>query len=585
MTSQSENPRPMRSSVVGQRVMSILGLGAAAVALFCAIRHFGMIQFGGMDASAFVQAGWRFFLGETPYKDLVTVAHPALFVPPGVAFCVFGCKWSSLVLLTAIVAVLMLILHYAVLRLLQWGLVWCFALAMVTQAVTFLPLSSWGHNQATSVSAAIFVAAACAVFCRPKSIVAAAALVLATTILSWQKANTAGVLLPAVFLTLVTSRRTWRSTLVCGLLALVLSAGLLYWARINPWVMIQSVLGGSGRITNLEFYRSCFFGDWYEYVPTYLMLLPILGAWVFCLLSRPKVSFQAPGAKRVLAVAVIALVTALWTKATNHDHVMNETPLLLTGILLTLFNPARLQAQTAQPNPDAAQGPCPTPASGATEGRAEDAAAAPVVGPAASGGFVSSGSRKRWVRSLSQAWLLAGITYVGIWGIAVTAERWRVRTIGAGMFYEDVTLGKPLSAPPFFEGMIVGPRLAAVLNDISKVLRNPSVVGLTNVSDEELKSSVFFGPRVEFGYAAFNKIPRRGLLLWWPGTGEMPQEKIDQAVAEFERWNPRLCFFWTTEAGFVDSTFMPQELMIFLRDHYRLYVTPSRQVTILVRNP
>jgi hypothetical protein len=87
------------------------------------------------------------------------------------------------------------------------------------------------------------------------------------------------------------------------------------------------------------------------------------------------------------------------------------------------------------------------------------------------------------------------------WGVT----RLRVRGIGERAFFESVPLQTIQTG--FFAGLRSGPRLIAVLHQVGAVL------------DTYPSTKVFFGPRMEFSYAAFRRDPPRGLPIWWhPGS-------------------------------------------------------------------
>ena len=92
-------------------------------------------------------------------------------------------------------------------------------------------------------------------------------------------------------------------------------------------------------------------------------------------------------------------------------------------------------------------------------------------------------------------------TLSGYWAVT----RLRVRGVGEGAFFESVQTQKIPGG--FFAGMHTGPRLPKVTGQIVQALEKyPS-------------ASVFFGPRMEFSYAAFNRQPPKGLPIWWhPGS-------------------------------------------------------------------
>jgi hypothetical protein len=81
----------------------------------------------------------------------------------------------------------------------------------------------------------------------------------------------------------------------------------------------------------------------------------------------------------------------------------------------------------------------------------------------------------------------------------------RMRVRGIGVFFEDAPAQTIQTG--FFAGLHSGPRLITVLQQVEDAL------------GERPSRKVFFGPRMEFSYAAFHREPPRGLPIWWhPGS-------------------------------------------------------------------
>lgn len=119
-----------------------------------------------------------------------------------------------------------------------------------------------------------------------------------------------------------------------------------------------------------------------------------------------------------------------------------------------------------------------------------------------------------------------------------TGERDRVRGAGPGTFWEIPEWSAP-SHNGFFAGSVIGRRLTCFNQEVEDVLRrHPS-------------ASVFFGPRVEFGYAAFSIFPSLRLPLWWDKHQSWPFRN--------EKWMATLMNGWQ------DSDF---DVLIFNRNIY-----------------
>ena len=129
------------------------------------------------------------------------------------------------------------------------------------------------------------------------------------------------------------------------------------------------------------------------------------------------------------------------------------------------------------------------------------------------------------------------------WGVT----RMRVRGIGEYTFFEDVPT--QIIETGFFAGLHSGPRLIAVLWQVEYAL------------DKYPSNKVFFGPRMEFSYAAFRRNPLRGLPIWWHSGTSFPDRDLDEITRTFE------------SADF--------DLLIFLRGDFTRMSLPALQRKII----
>jgi hypothetical protein len=117
------------------------------------------------------------------------------------------------------------------------------------------------------------------------------------------------------------------------------------------------------------------------------------------------------------------------------------------------------------------------------------------------------------------------LTLSTYWGVT----RMRVRSIGERTFFENVPTQTIRTG--FFAGLHTGPRLIAVLGQIENALdRYPS-------------NKVFFGPRMEFSYAAFRRAPPRGLPVWWDPGASFPASDWLAVSRAFENGDFDLLIF------------------------------------------
>ena len=104
----------------------------------------------------------------------------------------------------------------------------------------------------------------------------------------------------------------------------------------------------------------------------------------------------------------------------------------------------------------------------------------------------------RWLMHLNRA----ALCWVALQALYVGFVRYRVQCIGYGSFYEP-ELAAAAPGVPFFASMHTGQRFPRVIAEIKTVLAQPGT------------GTVFFGPRMEWGYAAFNLPSPEHLPVWW----------------------------------------------------------------------
>ncbi len=469
-----------------------------------------MIGFGGMDGSAISQAGWRYYLGQTPYVDFHTVAPPCYLVVPGLAFSLFGVSWFSLVQITAIFSAGTFLLHYWLLRRLSWNLRWSLTLAFMTQAITLLPVSWWTYNQTTSIATILFGAAACLLARSPTLRLNQAVLILTMVMLSWMKPNVAGLMLIGTSVILLWNPRTRIVYAACALIGAVISILLLICCRVNPLAMIHSYLASGGRLGNLTMLSICLWRSHeMEAAISLILLVPLFIALLIkgnpFTLPRPWPESYRP----ILGLAGLTMLCGIFGTATNNEDSMVDAAIILCGAALWLFHP--------------------------------DAGGTDIAGT------------DPLQRRLPDILACTSVVFFSIFGLFDSISRDRIASIGPGTFFEYTPVIEAQS-PPFFKGMLTGERLLGVLSDITSTLAQQGIHD---------KESVFFGPRIDFGYAAYNFIPHKGMFLWWPGTGEASDEEMDVVLSNFAAWRPRLCLFLIN-----DFTYMPKRMLQYLGENY-----------------
>lgn len=129
--------------------------------------------------------------------------------------------------------------------------------------------------------------------------------------------------------------------------------------------------------------------------------------------------------------------------------------------------------------------------------------------------------------------------------------RERMQQVGLYAFWEPVADQRIERG--YLDGMHVGRRFVRVLGEIGRL------------HQEQPQSSVFFGPRLEFGYRLTNTSSPRGLPLWWhPGSSYAITDEPLVVRAFAERNFDTLVFL----GG--DVTRMPDRLLTLIHHRYTL---------------
>lgn len=134
--------------------------------------------------------------------------------------------------------------------------------------------------------------------------------------------------------------------------------------------------------------------------------------------------------------------------------------------------------------------------------------------------------------------------------VAVIGGYSRERMKHVGDFYDKNNVDKISNG--YFSGLFVGNRLYQVIAEIEAIRKS------------QPNSNIFFGPRVEFGYALTNTISPKGLPLWWhPGTSYSLNDS-ENVIGEFMARNFDILVFLRD-----DRTRIPEEILIHINSTYK----------------
>ena len=503
--------KPLAPVLVRMTVLILL-----TVALGILNQNLGMIQFGGMDGSALIQGAWRYSLGQKTYVDYICNAPPIFVVPPGLMFKWFGPNWENLVTLGTIFTTITYLVMVWIFRRMGWSFILSIGFSFAVESFTMIPLGWWGYNPLAQVAGVIFIGSAELLMQRPGSIVNRTLYTLSFVLLSWMKPNVAGFLILSVFLVCFINKKSRWVTLSMSILATLLSVGLMLLTNINPIDLVNSYLSAAGRISNYFMLTHC---SWFVCSDTGVILALLIPATVAAFLKvNDIIANKDPDLKQVLptiTLGALAMVGAVIGKLSNNENYLTEAPLFLLGILLIIYNRVDVTQLAAGEKVNA----------------------------------------RCLLVSLQNSLVASSLTLLIFFSLVIAVARERIKDIGDESFFQHKAL-QPISTPEFFKGMEAGPIFEDVLIQINKILRP------TNFDTTPL-NNVFFGTRMEFGYAAYNCIPPKGMFLWWPTPGEVKPEVMSDVVKRFQEWSPKTVIFFRA-----DLTYLPQEIAYFINDNY-----------------
>ena len=134
-------------------------------------------------------------------------------------------------------------------------------------------------------------------------------------------------------------------------------------------------------------------------------------------------------------------------------------------------------------------------------------------------------------------------------------QRWRIDYVGRGVFFTVEPLVE-ITDSPFFKHLKAAQNVYDLMHDVEEILRERFL--------SRDKARVFFGPRIEFAYAATGIAPAVRLPIWWHPGNSYPVWESDKIVEEFKKNRFQTCIFLKGDLGH-----FPDVLRKFLNTHYK----------------
>ncbi|MGD0814608.1 MAG: hypothetical protein ABSA83_13460 [Verrucomicrobiota bacterium] len=499
-TSPEAAMKPVVFYGIGLALMAFIGLF---------ILRCGMSQICGYDQSILVDFGWRMFKRQRAYIDFPCTVPVAFVLGPKFAFQWFGAYWKSIIDITALFA--MGTFAWSLFLLAQlFGLGWATLLwAMTVQAISSMLASFWWYSPITDVTGALYALAAIYWLRCPAKKKAIISYGAALLLMATMKPNVAGVLIVGFSVILfVSPNHRWKALWV-SLGSFALFVILLWLNQMSLFGMITAYRSISSRGASLVPFlidlnplqqRLAMLAVASILLPVVIALsqgrqgLRSVGAWLPAIVMVGGICFYicnidpvnhpeetrwrkvVGGASLVLPVFMalyagrrslrsasvwigyVGMLGGLYGFLTNSEQKLIDLPPVLMGGLLLV---------------------------------------AALRHPVSSNGGSVFQMPIRWNRYFCLVCVV-----LGAGGLAQGYARDRVYSAGPGQFFQYDGSTHTI-ASGFFKGVHCGDIFDEVLKEEAEVLRQAQ------------SATVWFGPRMEWGYAAFDKeSPLNEPVVW-----------------------------------------------------------------------
>jgi hypothetical protein len=472
-------------------------------ALFCGIFVWfcGHRQFGGFDHSVLIDTGWRLLQGQQPYEDFPCTMPIGFVLGAGYAFRLFGLSWSAIIAFEAGFAALTFLWSLILLRQLTERLWLATALALACQAMANLLTSYWWYNAATTTAAVVFFLSALLFSREPQGVLANVSYAASLVLLAAMKPNIAGVLIGGVTVVLLTSRAHRWRVLI---LSSVAFGGFAAWLGLHGLTVrevVESYLSISGRGLSGEQFLQDMRRR--EKAASLLALASLLAPWL--LFVRAGLLHEAVR-KRSFWLAMAAVAAGGFGFLTNGESKLVDLPLLL--LALWWMHDEFLRAFGSQGAP-------------------------------------------AWLRG-GLRWVIAVAVTLALTGATAGLLRHRVRGIGPGFFFE---FARAAASPQtmFFRKTETGARFLQTEAEVLRALQ------------QYAPARVFFGPRMQWGYAAFRQPSPLSQPIWWHPGVAYPWVQEDAWVARWADTHHDLLVF-----AKADFTYLPHSMLQIIARNYEL---------------
>jgi hypothetical protein len=499
------------------RFLQLRGLIFPVAALLAvAAFKFGMHQFGAFDENLLVHAGTYYAQGFRPYLDFPCTMPPLFMAVVRWGVRLLGLHWSSFGLIVAAFSAITSLWIYALLRRAAMPRHWALAVTICVAMNTTVAAPFWWYNNSSFIAAILLLVSVLACLAQPKALLPWISLSLSLALVIAAKPNAAPACLMVLALLATKDKSQWIKTIYAGAAALAMVLAICYAAQMPPVQLLHS----------------------------YAEIAGLRGSPLAMVPFRQMHGLDRPFQFLFLVLNVLGFAALLgfacWRRCWRYPQIAVCTIAALTSFLMACTN-------AESKNSDltlcfvAAAFLCLAPWKSAPW---EDNEPAPGMKTVLAG-------------------LLALFLVIPAF---LAATDFRILEIGPAMFYEPLPTQTIHSG--FFSGLEAAPRMQKVLAQTADVLSaHPS-------------QKVFFGPRMEFGYALYNKPLTRGMPLLWDVGNLFSRDRFLSLLWAFQQQDPDVLIFLRG-----DYTRMGPVSYYIQRTSTYQRIDSYSELTVYLRNP
>lgn len=510
--------------------------------LWIIIIKFGNRQFGGYDFSVLVDTPYRLLQGQTPFLDFYLTTPPFFVAGAWLAYKALGTTWIALLYLTAIFSLLVFAIQSYQLARHGLSLFWAIVLALCFQVMTIVVGSYWWYNSISLALLTLLIGQTSLLLRGEKGWKSWALFCLLCVCVLASKPNTGfpGVVLSSF--TLFWNRDTRSQLLLWLPISIVLFILLLFVMRISPVELFHAYRTIAGRATP----GIGRFAQDRKIGMTAIFLVGTLGCVYFSIRRLANQIILRAGTSRkqwlleCMAAGVLILVY-LWT---GNRWIMIPALFLGTRVALMIHSDSSGEVLT---RPLLWVGTIIIGLFSCFTNAELQVIAFPILLLPSLFAPLSPRPTRPW---------LIFLAFSTVFALILGGIRYRVKLIGPDLFYQKGHSVLLAGGPEYFQGFRGSPLFSRVVTDVRELLNEDSIRTIGN-------TRTFFGPRMEWAYAAFRLPSPKGLPIWWDPGVSFPPDDAGKIIRQFKASHFNTCVFFRD-----DFTRMPEDLRRWIEETY-----------------